>query len=607
MMLLSRFWYAILAVAFAGAFGLVYVSIHEHNRLRESDTRAILDHDRDVVDWYLRLDAQRRLSLLAIASHDDAVRNGIVKAGAAETISTDVRAPLDKRLDELAQKYGAALKDEGKGGKSPTMLFAVDGRGRVVGAVNFDRAKSVKVDTFELGGFPIVADALHGWMRDDTWVLDREAIYRVVARPVVAAEGAGPVGAIVALRRVDDSYARLISDRTGAPVLFYVLGGKADGDEGGVKIAARSVPDKADFTSEALTPDAKLLADDKAYVDLGVSGLKTVPGKQGMTYAFARMIGAAWDAGAGFMVARKVTPIVGPSELLAGADESDKGAVPVPIVAAVGVAAFLLGLLATVFEHSMPTRRLTQEAAKLAKGEQDALPLPKLSGPMRKIGQDVNDGIERILAKGGGASRKAADLQQILGPVPDAPQMSAFSFGLAQDAGAQGSGARANPSAGIDEAFAGIAAPAAAAPPRAAAAAAAAPASAPKPPPPGRPAAPPPGKPAAPQRAPVEEDDDEATMVAKIPDELLRASATGEQRAIDSADELIQWKGVFEEFVAMRKRCNEPTSSLSFEKFQLQLRKNKDALVKQYGCRRVKFTVYEKDGKAALKATPIRE
>ena len=37
------------------------------------------------------------------------------------------------------------------------------------------------------------------------------------------------------------------------------------------------------------------------------------------------------------------------------------------------------------------------------------------------------------------------------------------------------------------------------------------------------------------------------------------------------------------------------------------LSKPKNALVKQYGCKRVKFTVYEKDGKAALKATPIRE
>jgi hypothetical protein len=262
----------------------------------------------------------------------------------------------------------------------------------------------------------------------------------------------------------------------------------------------------------------------------------------------------------------------------------------------------LLGIFATILEHSLPTRKLAQEAAKLAKGEQDALPLPKLSGPMRKIGQDVNDGIERVIAKGGGASRKAADLQQILGPVPDAPQMSAFSFGLAQDPGAQGSGPHKNPAgASVDQAFAGIApavpvskVPVSAAP------------TVPKPAPPIAPTSKP-QKPVPPPRPPVEEEDDEATMVAKIPEELMRASATGEQRAIDSADEMIQWKGVFDEFVAMRKRCGEPTNSLSFEKFQLQLRKNKDALVKQYGCRRVKFTVYEKDGKAALKATPIRE
>jgi hypothetical protein len=87
----------------------------------------------------------------------------------------------------------------------------------------------------------------------------------------------------------------------------------------------------------------------------------------------------------------------------------------------------------------------------------------------------------------------------------------------------------------------------------------------------------------------------------------MKASASGEQRAIENADELVQWRQTFDEFVTMRKKCNEPITGLSFEKFQVQLRKNKEQLVKQYACRRVKFTVYEKEGKAALKATPIKD
>jgi hypothetical protein len=87
----------------------------------------------------------------------------------------------------------------------------------------------------------------------------------------------------------------------------------------------------------------------------------------------------------------------------------------------------------------------------------------------------------------------------------------------------------------------------------------------------------------------------------------MKASATGEVKAIENADELVQWRTTFDEFVAMRKKCGEPITGLSFEKFQVQLRRNKDQLVKQYNCRRVKFTVYEKEGKAALKATPIKD
>ena len=46
MMLLSRFWYAILGIALAFSIWLLYISIHQHNRLRESDTRMIIDHDK---------------------------------------------------------------------------------------------------------------------------------------------------------------------------------------------------------------------------------------------------------------------------------------------------------------------------------------------------------------------------------------------------------------------------------------------------------------------------------------------------------------------------------------------------------------------------------
>ena len=56
----------------------------------------------------------------------------------------------------------------------------------------------------------------------------------------------------------------------------------------------------------------------------------------------------------------------------------------------------------------------------------------------------------------------------------------------------------------------------------------------------------------------------------------------------------------------MRRTCGEPTADLSFDRFVAKLEKNRAGLVKKYSCKTVRFQVYQKDGKAALKATPIR-
>jgi hypothetical protein len=69
---------------------------------------------------------------------------------------------------------------------------------------------------------------------------------------------------------------------------------------------------------------------------------------------------------------------------------------------------------------------------------------------------------------------------------------------------------------------------------------------------------------------------------------------------------MADWRRVYEEFLALKKQCGEDTASLTFEKFKGTLQRNKDALVQRHSCTRVKFTVYEKEGKAALKASPVK-
>ena len=53
------------------------------------------------------------------------------------------------------------------------------------------------------------------------------------------------------------------------------------------------------------------------------------------------------------------------------------------------------------------------------------------------------------------------------------------------------------------------------------------------------------------------------------------------------------------------RRCGEPTEGVTYDKFSGKLRANRQQLISRYACKSVKFQVYVKDGKAALKATPV--
>ena len=64
---------------------------------------------------------------------------------------------------------------------------------------------------------------------------------------------------------------------------------------------------------------------------------------------------------------------------------------------------------------------------------------------------------------------------------------------------------------------------------------------------------------------------------------------------------------VFEEYLAVRQKCGETIVGLSLEKFVAKLQSNREQLVAKYKCKTAHFTVYEKDGKAGIRAVPVRE
>ena len=85
----------------------------------------------------------------------------------------------------------------------------------------------------------------------------------------------------------------------------------------------------------------------------------------------------------------------------------------------------------------------------------------------------------------------------------------------------------------------------------------------------------------------------------QVPQELLARTGMDEEEA--------HFRDIYNQFVRTREQCGEPADDLTYDRFVTKLQKNKQQLVQKYGCRTVRFQVYVKDGRAALKATPVRD
>jgi hypothetical protein len=100
---------------------------------------------------------------------------------------------------------------------------------------------------------------------------------------------------------------------------------------------------------------------------------------------------------------------------------------------------------------------------------------------------------------------------------------------------------------------------------------------------------------------------DDQTAVASPTEALLRAAREVSQVSPNPADAAIEqeFRQVYRDFIETKQACGESTEGITFDKFSGKLRSNRQQLISRYSCKSVKFQVYVKDGKAALKATPI--
>ena len=74
-----------------------------------------------------------------------------------------------------------------------------------------------------------------------------------------------------------------------------------------------------------------------------------------------------------------------------------------------------------------------------------------------------------------------------------------------------------------------------------------------------------------------------------------------------SAPEDQEFREIYDEFLQVKSACGESTTNVSYERFAAKLRKNtRDLKAKRPGIKDVQFSVYVKDGKAALKAKVVK-
>ena len=85
-----------------------------------------------------------------------------------------------------------------------------------------------------------------------------------------------------------------------------------------------------------------------------------------------------------------------------------------------------------------------------------------------------------------------------------------------------------------------------------------------------------------------------------MPQELIEASAPAE------GGEETHFREVFDQFLETQRECGASVSGLTFDKFVRKLHAARSQVMKRHNAAEVRFTVYVKEGRAALKASPVK-
>jgi hypothetical protein len=589
-MFLSKIWFILIALLAGVAVTVALVAPRPAVQKLALLEGQRLDRAQYAAEQMLKVDAHKWIDRVSKLGRDAIISESLDSAsrGAGEL------GVIHKTIQD---RFRSLIPDLEGGGVAA--LVAVDNKGRVVGRVG----ENDKEYGDYVGGAEVVADALRGYLSDDVWGTNGRLL-RVAAAPVLSKSRDRIVGALYVGAETGMGFVERLKKNLDVDVALFLRG---------KLIAASAYTGDLGTVPEMIGQHTKEIEEVKRTPALSLSAsgeplllvAAAFPGQAGQQQAFYALIGKQ-PANSDLAALLKNT----------NSDDLKWGHFPwIPLAAGL-FGMIVVGLFLQRAEAETPIRKLRKELQQLARGDVFKIQDSHYGGLFGGLARDINAAIEHFTHAPGPASEMAGkDLNAILG---DSAGGKAFDL----------------PSA--DSSFSG-ASPAFGPPPASGFAPPPLPSFAPPPPPVFAP--PPPFSAAAVQAASSPGDSSlgaAASPSTSIPWSTLPAlafdadgpvssvpaftpSSPGFRRdeasdneatrvvALEDTDEETHFKNIFDDFVATKRDCGESVAGLTLDKFKEKLRGNKSALMSKHQCRTVRFAVYVKDGKAALKATPVRD
>jgi hypothetical protein len=643
-MFLSKIWFVLVGLLAGAATTAAFVAPRSADRRIVELEGQRLDRAQYAAEQMLKTDAHAWIDYAAKLSRDAILADSLDSAskgqGEARLLTETVRARLKTLVPDLA---GIGLDGIG----------ALDARGRVVARIG--ERESDAGDS--LAGIEVLGDALRGYLSDDVWGAGGK-LQRVAAVPVLSKARDRIVGALYVAVETGKRLTDVWKKNLGVDIAILLRGGVQTSTVPESFLA--NLPGMIDQRTNELDQAKRTRP---IPFDVGSDRLLAVAarfgGQAAEQAAYFVLIGKMSPASNPLALLSTTT-----------ADDLRWGHFPwlglgIGLAVILGV-----GLFLQHHESVKPLSKLRAEVQKLARGEVQKLDDHAYSGKFGGIARDVNAAMERFtLAHPARSETARKDLDAILGAAPPAQATSVFDLPQSHFGALGGPAAPAFPPPGgggfPPPGGGGFSPPPASpfaapgggyggsgmSPGRSNNGGAGLPAPAfpgtsrPKEttPPPFSPAgfgAPPP----VPSRArtggtpgPTLQARSEAALAAlsdgapagtavvggPSPQALASTLPSGgidtveapgdfggptkhDENLLDEAGYDQHVREVYDEYLRTRERCGEALGSLTEERFRAKLDANRQQLVVKYGCRSARFSVYVKDGKAAIKATPVR-